>query len=136
MSDKFPYGAAETGTKTASGVDLSGTAVDLGANYPTRPFAAAAADTNVDFDSTDTCQVAIVKDADNWLIYKRAVWTDAATDTIGTGTATLLAQEGTIANSDSVSVYAQDPEDRKLPDAEGAAQGSLTQVNASGEWVI
>jgi hypothetical protein len=106
MADKFPYFAAETGTYSTTGpsVNLSGTAASLG-TYPVRTFAAAAADTSIDFDSTHTCSVVIVKDATNYKRYTGAVWTDATPDTIGLATATLEGSAGTISNSDVVTVY-------------------------------
>jgi len=135
MADKFPWLAAEGGTYSTTGpsVDLDGTATNLGASYPTRTFAAAAADTDVDFDDGDTCQVLIVKDSSNWAAYSGAAWNDLATDTITLGSATKQASEGTLSNSDAVEVYAQPPFSRYLPDPSGKSDGFMTQVS-SGEW--
>jgi len=141
-SDKFPYFAAETGTYYTSApnphINLSGVAVNLGDLFAARTFAAAAADANVDFDNGDTCQVYIVEDGDpsNALIYAEAVWNDASPDNFDLSAATLKAAVGTISDGTAVVVIAQQPEGRALPDAEGAAQGSLAQVDASGDWTI
>jgi hypothetical protein len=110
MADTLPYFAAETGTYSTTGpaVALSGTAAALGA-YPARTFAAAAADTTIAFDSTNTCTVTVVKDAANYKRYIGAVWTDASPDTVSLATATLEGSTGTISNGDSVTVFASLP---------------------------
>ena len=58
MADKLPFLASEGGTwKTTSPnphVDLNGSVVAFG-TQPVQTFAAAAADTELDFDSGHTC---------------------------------------------------------------------------------
>lgn len=116
MVDKLPYFAAETGTYSTSApnphIDLDGTAVDFGAKIPTRTFASAASDSNVDFSSSDTCQVTISQQTDNsnFAEYSGVVWTDASPDTLDLSSATLEASGGTLSNSDNVHVWAVMPE--------------------------
>lgn len=113
MSDKLPFFAAEANCTYSTSspnphVNLSGTAASFG-TYPVCTFAAAAADTAIDFDSGHTCTVTIWKDASNYKRYSGAVWTDASPDTIDLSAATLEASLGSIANNDSVTVAASDP---------------------------
>lgn len=120
MADKFPWIAYESGTYTTGGspdpkVDLSGTVADLGASYPARTFAQAAGDASTTFDDGDVCQVIVAKDKDTWAIYQGATWNDAGTDYIDLNAGTLVASEGSLSNTDSVTVYAQYPEHSGLP---------------------
>lgn len=112
MADKFPFFAGETGTyKTTAPdphVELSGTVLNLG-TLPVHTFAAAAADTTLDFASTDTCTVTIWKDASNWARYEGAVWTDGSPDTLDLSAATLMGAAGTLAGDDAVSAVASLP---------------------------
>lgn len=110
MSDALPYFAAETGTYSSTGpaVNLSGTAASLGV-YPSRTFAAADADTTTTFASGNTCTVVIVKNSSNYKRYTGAVWTDSSPDTISLASATLEGSDGTISDSDAVTVYASLP---------------------------
>jgi len=140
MSDKLPIGASETGTYRASGprVDLSGTAINFGTVFPSRTFAGAAGDSSVDFDTTDTCQVWVIKISDNavWAIYSGVPWTDASPDTLDLSSGDLEASEGTLSDADSVNVWAMVPFGRHMPDAEGVDQGTPPQVDAAGEWTV
>lgn len=142
MSDKFPVLSAESGvyrtTTPNPHVDLDGLVVSLGAAWPSRTFAATAADANCDFDNGDTCAILIIdsNNPSNALYYTKAVWNDAATDYFDLSSATLEGRMGTIANGTAVSVIAQWPSGRMLPDAESATQGDVPQVDANGNWVI
>ena len=112
-TDKFPHLAAEGGTYVTGGspdpkVTLSGVEASL-LSLAVRTFAAAAGDSNTDFDDTDSCQIAVVTDKDNWLVMSRAVWNDDTTDYFDLSGATTLAAKGTVSNSDTVTVWAQFP---------------------------
>lgn len=142
MSDKFPSFAAEVGTYVTGGspdpkVTLSDTAANL-LTYPSRTFAEAAGDSDTDFDDGDTFQLVVVKDKDNWACYKRAAWNDDTTDYIDLSVATLIADKGTISNSDAVTVYAQYP--IEVLEIEGAIRISERSSDpsdpAEGETVI
>lgn len=142
MSDKFPWGAAEVGSwkETAPNphVNLNGNAVNFGTGFPSRTFTAAAADTDVDFDSGDTCQVMIIDATNkaNWVVYAGAAWVDAATDYLDLSSAMRQAHGGSIAVDALVNVWVIPPIGRFLPDAEGHFQGDLAQIGASGEWTV
>lgn len=115
MADKFPWLAAESGYYRTGApnphIDLDGIAVNFGSSYPSRTFAEAAADSGVDFDNGDTCQVLIVDTTSNatWAIYQAATWTDLTTDIIDLSAAILLASEGTLSAGTSVNVWANFP---------------------------
>lgn len=140
-SDKFPYFAAEAGiyrtTVPNPHVDLSGEALQLGSLFASRTFAATAADTGVDFDDGDSCQVYIVEEANNAnaAIYAGAIWNAGTPDIIDLSTATLKAAIGTLVTGVGVIVLVQQPEGRALPDAEGLTVGTMVQADGSGDWV-
>jgi hypothetical protein len=114
MADKLPFFAAEGGTwQTASPnphIHLSGTALTLG-TYPAQTFADAAADTTLDFATTNTCTIVAWVDATHWARYEGAVWTDASPDVLDLSAATLMGvgPAGGPANDESVSVVASLP---------------------------
>jgi hypothetical protein len=141
MSDKFPWMAAETGTYSTSApdphIDLDGTEINFGTVFPSRTFAAAAADSDVDFDDGDTCQITVVEISDKgvWAVYEGVPWADATPDTLDLSSGTKLAGEGVLTDSVAVNVWASPPKGRFMPDAEGKATGTTAQVNSSGAWV-
>lgn len=104
MADKLPYFAAESGTYSTTGpsITLSGTALTLG-TYPTQTFAAAAADSTLDFDSSNTCAVTVWVDATHWARYTRVGYTAGV---LSLATATLQGSAGTISDGATVSVAA------------------------------
>lgn len=141
MSEKRPLLAAETGTlSTASPnphIDLSGTAV-AATGIPFTTFKNAADDGSVDFNSGDLFTVIVIKDESNVAIYSGATWTDASPDIVDLSTATLKRSFGTIANNDSVSCYAGEPEldqARTWTTAQalaGGVSGGVTTVASAG----
>lgn len=106
MADALPFFAAETGTYSSTGpsVALSGTAAPLG-GYPTRTFASAAADASITFDSGSTCAVVVVKNSSNYKRYIGATWTSGTPAHIDLSTGTLEGTYGSIADSDTVTVF-------------------------------
>lgn len=140
MADKFPWMAAEDGyyrtTAPNPHVDLSATAIDFGSGYPSRTFAAAAADANLDFDTTETCTVIIISTSNsaNWAIYEAVTWNDSATDYLDLSVGTQAAGGGTLSNGDPIRVWAIPPVDAYVPVPTSLVLGQSIEADGAGNW--
>jgi hypothetical protein len=87
-------------------VDLSGTPP---AGYAIRQLFAAA------LTSGQTVTVTVRDDADNWAVYRGAVYTAGSPNSLDLSAATLLESAGTLADNASVEVFALEPDAAQFP---------------------
>lgn len=104
MSDKSVFGVSETGTYSTDSpnphVNLAGLAA---------PSQSVAQTFSNALSSADTMMASIVKDAENWAIYRRATFTTGTPSILDLSSAVLLESKGTLANTDSVTIFGLDP---------------------------
>lgn len=104
MADKDIFGVAEDGAWSTDApnpnVELSGTSPSsISIN---QLFTDAMSD-------TETATVTILKDADNWKVYKGAILVTGTPNELDLTSATLLDSVGTISDTDTVEVYGLAP---------------------------
>lgn len=133
--DKYPWLAAEGGVIGAEDtVTLSGANVSF-SPYPSRTFAAAAADVLTDFADGDAVTVLLSENPTNWQLYEHAVWnavdgeTPAYLDLSG---AVLASEAGTLSVGDIIAVIAVTP----VPSVRRAVPTTPTDSGYAGDWAF